>query len=64
MFDPKPGEWPYRSVVQLVAVAMLFALGATMASAYWVAAILAVCAAGLAVTATFRLLRARRAARP
>ena len=64
MSDTKPGEWPYRSVLRLTALAMVCAVAATMASAYWVAAVLTLCAAGLAVNATIRFLRVRRAARP
>ena len=64
MFDSKPGDWPYRSVLQLTTLAMLCALAATMASAYWLAAVLTLCAVGLAVNATIRFLRVRRAARP
>jgi hypothetical protein len=67
MFESKPGDWPYRAVLQMTAVAMLCAAGATIAPSYWLGAVLAVCAGGLAVVAAVRLIgimRARRRGKP
>jgi hypothetical protein len=63
MFETKPGDWPYRAVLQMTALAMLCAVAGTLAPNYWLAAVLAVCAAGLAVAAAVRLIGIMRGRR-
>ena len=64
MFEPTPGSWPFRPVLQLTALAMLFALGGTIAGPPALRAVLAICATALAVAAGFRYLKIRRGQSP
>lgn len=62
MTAPKAPQWPLTPALRLTALAMIFALGAIIAQG-WLSAVLAMCAAGLAVVAAIKLaahMRSRR----